>query len=207
MNFLKQLPIDIARMRARHPQYWMDFLVEKYMQRSGLKFGREGVLIGGTVLAVLDNHRLGERLVMPGLNIVTNRGDLYYAQSACAETPTDDFDGTNSGMRLGTGVSSPTKTDTDCETENSAGRHALDATYERTADPDSDNTGSGTDIVTWRFSYLTSEGNIANIANGAIVDNRTTPTQALTHFLFAAAFTKTSSDTLKVFVNHTMNGV
>jgi hypothetical protein len=48
---------------------------------------------------------------------------------------------------------------------------------------------------------------VSGIIEGAIVDDRTTPTAALTHFLFAASFNKTSSDTLKVFVNHTMNGV
>lgn len=61
-------------------------------------------------------------------------------------------------------------------------------------------------VVTWRYSYSTSEGNIASIAELAIVDNRTTPTAALCHALFAASFTKTSSDTLKIFVNHTFTG-
>ena len=75
-----------------------------------------------------------------------------------------------------------------------------------TNDSDGDNTGSGVDIVSWRYSYLTTEGNVSGIIEGAIVDDDTTPTGALTHFLFAASFNKTSSDTLKVFVNHEFAG-
>jgi hypothetical protein len=126
---------------------------------------------------------------------------------ACGETPTDDFDAAAAGLRLGSNNTTPTKSDGDVTTFLTGTGHALDATYERTADPDTDNTGAGVDIVTWRFSYTTAEGNANGIIEGAIVDNRTTPTGALTHFLFAAAFDKTSSDTLKVFVNHQMNGV
>ena len=82
-----------------------------------------------------------------------------------------------------------------------------DATYPQTDDQDGDNTGAGVDIVTWRYSYTTAQGNVVDIIEGAIVDNDTTPTAALCHFLFAGIFTKTSSDTLKVFVNHTFTGV
>jgi len=48
--------------------------------------------------------------------------------------------------------------------------------------------------------------NIASIDECAIVDNRTTPTAALCHAEFSPSFTKTSADTLKIFVNHTFNG-
>lgn len=211
MNFLRRMSDVQSQFRRRHPQYWLDRLVDEYLRQRRLTVRDLDGLgiseISGQVLAILRNDFLGKELVVPGLNIVTDKGDKYYAQMICSESPTDDFDGTNSGLRLGTGVTSPTKSSGDVTTENSAGRHALDATYEKTNDGDSDNTGAGVDIVSWRYSYLTSEGNITNIAEGAIVDNRTTPTGALSHFLFAAAFTKTSSDTLKVFVNHTQNGV
>ena len=162
--------------------------------------------IVGRGFAIL-THSDGSKEAVELINIVTNAGDTYYAQMACGESPTNDFDGTNSGLRLGSAATSPTKTDTDVTTFLTGTGHALDATYEKTADGDSDNTGAGADIITWRFSYTTSEGNANGIAEGAIVDNRTTPTAALTHFLFAASFNKTSADTLKVIVNHQMNGV
>ena len=184
------------------PQYWLDMLVEELQRKQ-----KQNVAVTGQALAILRHNEFGDiHRVIPAINIVTNDGDLYYAQSAVAETPTDDFDAAAAGLRLGTASTAPVKTNTDVTTEDSNGRLAIDATYPKTNDGDSDNTGAGTDIVTWRFSYSTSEGNITGIAEGAIVDNRTTPTAALTHFLFAASFNKTSSDTLKVFVNHTFNG-
>ena len=167
----------------------------------------ENIQIIGRVIAVLENKKTGEKKIIHGLNIVTNDGDTYYAQSAVAEAVDDDFDGASSGLRLGSDNTAPDKVDTDVTTFLSGSAHALDATYPRTDDPDSDNSGADVDIVTWRFSYLTSEGNVDAIIEGAIVDDKTTPTAALTHFLFAALFNKTASDTLKVFVNHTFTGV
>lgn len=190
-------------VRDRAGQYWQDKLTTDLFRRNPL---REGVQVAGQILALLTHQPSGEILKIRGLNIVTNDGDVYYAQSAVAETPTDDFDAAAAGFRLGTSATAPTKTDTDVTTENSAGRKATDATYPQTDDQDADNTGAGTDIVTWRVSYTVSEANITGIQEGAIVDERTTPTAALTHFLMTS-FTKTSSDTLKIFVNHTMNGV
>ena len=160
----------------------------------------------GKVVAVLTNVRTGEQRTFIGRNIVTNDGDAYYAQMACGETPTDDFDAAGAGIRLGTGTSAVAKSDTDVTTEDSDGRLDVDSGYPKTDDDDTDNSGAGADIVTWRFSYTTAEGNIADIAELAIVDDRATPTAALCHALFTSAFTKTSSDTLKIFVNHTFNG-
>ena len=191
-----------ARYKAVWGMYWMDKMVEALRRQY-----RDQVLVTGTVLAVLRNERLGLESLVPGLNIVTNDGDTYYAQSAVGEAPDDDFDDASSGLRLGDDNTSPTKTDTDVTAFLATSAHALDGTYPMTDDSDGDNTGSGVDIVSWRYSYLISEGNVVDIIEGAVVDDRTTPTAALTHFLFAGVFTKTSSDTLKVFVNHTMNGV
>lgn len=139
------------------------------------------------------------------VNIVTNAGDLYYAQMAMGETPDVDF--TAGGLRLGTGTTAVGKTDTDVTTFVTGSGKAVKNTYPMTDDQDADNTGAGADIATWTFEYLTSEANSEDIAEGAIVNNTTTPTAALSHFLFAAPFTKTSSDTLKVIVNHQFNGV
>lgn len=204
MNLLSVSSRMLAAYRQKYPQYWMDMLVEQILRR---RKDKDRELLFGQVLAVVYNHELCESFTVPGLNIITNAGDTYYAQSAAGESPTNDFDGASSGLRLGSANTTPVKTATDVTTFLSGTGHALDATYERTADPDTDNTGDGADIVTWRYSYATSEGNANGIQEGAIVDNRTTPTTALTHFLFASSFNKTSSDTLKVFVNHEFTGV
>jgi len=187
----------------------MSKITEIFMKKSVIKrlMANEEIQIIGRVIAILENKKTGHKRIIHGLNVITNDGDKYYAQSAVAEAPTDDFDGASSGLRLGSDNTAPDKADDDVTTFLAGSGHALDATYPKTADPDGDNSGAGVDIVTWRFSYLTSEGNVDAIIEGAIVDDKTTPTKALTHFLFAASFNKTSSDTLKVFVNHTFNGV
>jgi len=156
------------------------------------------------VVAILgkENQLFPSKLIY-AKNLVTDDGDLYYAQKSAGETADNSY----VGMRLGTGTTSTNKSDTDVLTENSAGRKVLDATYPKTNDGDADNTGSGVDIVTWRVSYTTSEANFNGISEGAIVDDINTPTSALAHWLFSVPFDKTSSDTLKVIVNHRFNGV
>ena len=164
--------------------------------------------VKGKVVAVLENVETGATKIVEGKNIVSDFGDLYYAQMACAESPTKDMDGANSGMRLGSCNTAPNKTSNDVLTFLAGTEHGLAAGYEKTSDDDTDNTGGGPDIVTWLYSYTTTEGNVSGIVEGAIVDNRTTPSTSgcLTRFTFTSAFTKTSSDTLKIFVNHTFNG-
>lgn len=187
-------------IRRGMSQYWLDMLVEEMQRRNpvGTVYGQVGALLRDPLAET--------ELYIPGLNIVTNDGDTYYAQSAAGESPDDDFDGANSGLRLGDDNTAVTKTDTDVTNFLSGSALDLDAGYDKTDDDDANNTGSGADILTWRYSYLTSEGNVSDIIEGAIVDNRTTPTAALSHFLFAATFSKTSNDTLVVYVNHTFNG-
>jgi len=160
----------------------------------------------GRVIAIKRNIHTGQTIKIHGVNIVTNSGDLFYAQKAMGETPTIAYN-TSGGLHLGTSTTTPTKSHTDVLTEDTAGRHTIKSTYPKTTDPDTDNTGSGTDIATWTYEYLTTEGNIVNIAEGAIVNSLTSATACLTRFLFAALFTKTSADTLKVIVNHQFNGV
>lgn len=170
--------------------------------------GREILLPNGeksicNVVALLEDIKTKKKRYVPGANIVTNPGDLHYAELGAGETPTNTY----VGMRLGTSATAVGKTDTDVNTFLAGSGKNIDGTYPMTDDSDGDNTGSGADIISYRVSYTTGEANGVDIAELAIVDNIVSPTVALTHALFSALFTKTSSDTLKVFVNHTMNGV
>ena len=56
------------------------------------------------------------------------------------------------------------------------------------------------------FAYSAGDFTAASVANGAIVDDIATPTAALCHFKFAAAFEITATDALTVFVNHEFLG-
>lgn len=162
------------------------------------------ISIEGTVIAHIYD---GDRLVrtIEGKNIVTNDGDLYYAQMAVGGTTvTDDF--TAGGIRLGTGTTTPAKADTDVETFVTSASKAESAGYPKTNDTDSNNSGGGTDIVTWKFVFAAGDFTGSAIAEGAIVDNITTPTAALCHWKFAATFDVLSTNSVTVFTNHTFNG-
>jgi hypothetical protein len=168
----------------------------------------DSMRLKGKIIAVLENVNTGDMKVIEGRNLVTDYGDKYYAQSAAGESVSVDMDGTNSGLRLGWSNAAPNKTSGDVVSFYTGTIMTLDTGYEKTSDNDTDNTGGGADIVTWRYSYATDVGNVSNIIEGAICGNRTTPTgsDCLTRFTFAASFTKTSSDTLKIFVNHNFYG-
>ena len=162
-------------------------------------------------ICIVKESQSGEKIWYHAKNIVTNDGDLFYAQQAVGETPTSDFDGSSGRMELRTGSATPAKGDTYAQvaTPVTASRKAIDANYPKTNDGDSDNTGAGTDIVTWKTSWTTSDFNSSAIIGGCIHVGAASPasgTKLLTHFSITS-FDKTSSDTLKIFVNHTFNGV
>jgi len=163
------------------------------------------------VCIVKENTLTGQKTWFYTHNIVTNDGDLYYAQKSVAGTPTSDFGGSDGRMELRTGSATPAKAHvySDVTTPVTASRKIKDSTYPKTADDDSDNTGSGADIVTWRTSWTTSDFNATAIIGGCFHVGGASPasgSKLLTHFSITS-FNKTASDTLKIFVNHTFNGV
>ena len=162
-------------------------------------------------MCIRDSSETGQKSWLYAKNIVTKDGDLYYAQKAVAGTPTSDFGGSDGRMELRTGSATPAKAHvySDVTTPVTASRKAKDSGYPKTADDDSDNTGAGADIVTWRTSWTTSDFNATAIIGGCFHVGGASPasgTKLLTHFSITS-FNKTASDTLKIFVNHTFNGV
>lgn len=169
-------------------------------------FGKDVVLPNGetkkcNVVAQLE-HADGTVDYISGANIITSDGDEYYA-TASAGTPSWAV----AGLRLGSAVAAPSKSSTDVGIFLVNTGHAIDATYPLTGDTDIDNTGAGANVVTWRVSYTTVEGEASGIAEGAICDSIASPTKALCHFLFGVSFSKTVDDVLKIFVNHSFVGV
>ena len=164
------------------------------------------------ICIVKENTETGEKTWYYTHNIVTNDGDLYYAQQAVETgTPTSDFGGSSGRMELRTGSATPAKDDvySDVTTPVTASRKIIDSGYPKVSDSDSDNTGAGADIVTWRTSWTTSDFNATAIIGGCIHVGGASPsagTKVLSHFSITS-FNKTASDTLKIFVNHTFNGV
>ena len=163
------------------------------------------------ICIVRENQDTGDKTWLYAKNIVTNDGDLYYAQKSVGGTPTSDFGGSDGRMELRTGSATPAKAHvySDVTTPVTASRKIKDGAYPKTADDDSDNTGSGADIVTWRTSWTTSDFNATAIIGGCFHVGGASPasgSKLLTHFSITS-FNKTASDTLKIFVNHTFNGV
>lgn len=87
----------------------------------------------------------------------------------------------------------------------SGSNKVYDATYPIQDDPDGDNTTAGVDVLSFLDSYTTGDFNDGGttIKNFAILDQSApiAGTKLLTHGTIAA-FNKTSSDTLKFFINH-----
>jgi len=154
------------------------------------------------ILALLETPN--GRLLIPASNIVTNDGDLFYAELMAGQVPTETF----TTHELGS-AGTPGKTAIRSDFTPIASTEKLEAaTYPKTNDGDADNTGAGTDIRTTLASYAKGDFASAGITHGWV----TNPTPGaseplLTGYAFAATFEKTVNDTLKVFVNHEALGI
>lgn len=186
------------------------FLDTLYKSKAGLWLRDRLVPLHKNLIYVLEDSRTGLKRTLVGSNIVTDAGDIWYAQSAAGETPTNTFN----TMYLSTVAftSTPAKaTDAgDLASTISGSSKAVSATYPKTNDGDADNTGAGTDVVTHLFSYAKADFNDTDIEGVTIATSSTTFGSGSDPLLMArdeTAFAKTANDTLKVFVNHTMNGV
>lgn len=158
------------------------------------------------ILAVL--KRPDGKILIPGANIVTDAGDEYYAQKSAGETPSpsNTFD-----VHVLASAGTPGKSATyDSFTPIASTEKAHSATYPKTLDTDTDNTGAGVDIVTYLASYAKTDFSHSAITHGMITNASPTlsPDEPLlTGYAFASSFAKTTDDTLKVFVNHEFLGV
>ena len=155
-------------------------------------------------VTVVIKRQNGDVEVVKGQNIITNSGDMYYAQKIVGE-PVTAFD--TPSMVLGLGTTQPAKTDTGVETPIASSDKTLDAGFPQRDNQDPGNTDGGPTTVTWKFSYPLGAVVATGVSEGAIVDNGAAPTDALNHFLFSTPFDITSTDQLTVYVNHKFVGV
>lgn len=149
-----------------------------------------------------------------GANVVTDLGDEYYAQQATNATPTNDFAGANDRCELRTSADTPAKGDRLGEVlgVQTSTRKALTSTYPKVDNSDTDNSGRGLKVATYRYDWLTTDFNLTGLVGGAIHAACASPSYTagtgsplLTHFSITS-FDKTSSDTLKLYVNHSFLG-
>ena len=214
LEIAESVDIKISKkIQAEHFQSWADQQPKNI--HKGIPFDPRN-----NILAVLSRPELKSptkgtyeiiKRFVRGANIVTDSGDIYYAKKACGESPAANENFLTGRMELRTGAATPAKTDTytNVTTPTTGSRKTYTSTYPKTNDGDADNSaGAGIDIATYLTSWLTTDFNQTAIIGGCIHDNATPSgaTKLLTHWSIAS-FDKTASDTLKLFVNHTMNGV
>ena len=143
-------------------------------------------------------------------NLVTNDGEIYYAKMGAGETPATNENFESGRFEMGTTAYTEAETDafTNFDVSGSSkisgSRQVFTSGYPKTNDTgDADNTGDATDAVSYAVNYSASAWNDTDVEQGCIHDNASpvSATKLLSVFSFTS-FAKTSSDTLKVFVNH-----
>ena len=143
-------------------------------------------------------------------NLVTDDGEIFYAKQGAGETPATDENFASGRFEMGTTAYTEAETDTfnqfdvSGSSKISGSRQTFTSGYPKTNDTgDTDNTGDATDAVSYAVNYAAAAWNDTDVEQGAIHDKSSpvSATKLLAVFSFTS-FAKTSSDTLKVFVNH-----
>lgn len=173
------------------------------------------VPVHNNILGVLDSPE--GKTLHTTYNLVTTAGDLWYAQRVIfGQTTTNNFTSLYlSSLPANTTISKSNTTNDlpDIRVATGSTEKANAAGYPKTADADTDNTGSGANVVSWLFSYTTGDFDDPSVEGAAIGQPaelswgaNTGSNNILTLFNFVA-FQKANNATLKVFVNHHMLGV
>ena len=146
-------------------------------------------------------------------NLITTAGDKYYAQGGVVEVQTDAF----AELTLSTNPWAPvpnkatTSDDLVSAVANGSGLKTVKAGYPKTADVDPANSGSGPAVMTWLFEFAAGDFDDPSVEGMGIhvagaVFGAATADPMLTSFN-ATAFALTPTDSLRVFVNHSLLGV
>lgn len=188
---------------------------------------QEGILIPGSVVVVLQDQRTGKKRTIVTKNLILDAGDLYYSQRAGLLTIGPPVSPLPTNFTDSNGVPDMIAEMYDNTPANNApakgndrsdllgtiipgSAQGIDATYPQVNDPDSDNTGAGVDILTYRISYGTADAINPDTPITDLILTNPSPgasEPALNHAEFPTPFDKTINDTMKVFINHQFNGV
>ena len=180
--------------------------------------------VEGQVCAVLKTPDDETIEVFETKNIVTTAGSNYYAERAVGTDPMADAlftDGTSGAVFDGKMYLYNGSTGTPAAGSNYSaaiaggtaistnGNKDMVSGYPKINDADADNTGSGTYVVTYYSTWVSGEATNLDIDNVFISNPSpaaTTNENILMWAQLSPAITKGTSDTLKVFVNHTLAG-
>ena len=162
------------------------------------------VSIAENVIAVI-THADGSKTIRRGKNIITDAGDVYYAQRACTETPTNTF----ANLYLGsTAVPSTGKASTYAShTPIASTSKAKASGYPKSNDNDANNLDAAADVISWKFAYTANEFTASSVTELVVAKAAASGTDpVLSHAAFSPAFAVTAADVLTVFLNHTVTG-
>ena len=183
-------------------------------------------------ICVIKTDENGNKTWLYGKNQVTDDGDIYYATRAGIDpsltTLPDPNFWTAACVLQNPGTASSPAPDSINKNEDysdvttpivtSGAVQDCVAGFPKVNDLTSENTGKDVDAITYKFTWSTAQINTsagAPITGGAIVDSAdasgdtvTASCKILTHWNFVspANFHKTGTDTLTLYVNHTMSG-
>ena len=197
-----------------------EILKGKYINPVWRIFKGERVGVRGKVVFCLTDPITGEVLqTRETENIVTDDGDLYYAERGALLTVGATISPVPTNFTDANGVPDMQQELYDntggvpgkASDRSSAGVligaiKALDSGFPKVGDADADNTGSGVDIITYKVTYTTAQ---VNGAIDEVILTNPTPGASEPVILFADGLntTKTTANGLKTFVNHEMLGV
>lgn len=160
------------------------------------------------ILAIIYRADGTIRQIIPAKNIVTDAGAVWYAQKATAETVTNAF----GNMVVGTGNGGAwgaSSVYSNLTGPIGGSNKAVDATYPKRNDGDTANTGAGTKVMSWRWSYTSSDFTSATPVTDAVITipSPVAGSAILTGFTFGSSFTLAAGESVKIFVNHTLTPV
>lgn len=141
-------------------------------------------------------------------NLVTNHGDEYYALRGAVGTPAAGSGASRMELANPGTMIVPAKGNTYASLTSAitASRKVFDTGYPKVNDDDTNNPGRGTKVVTYRVTWQGADFNALGIKNGAIHDHATSPVNIISLFKVEPAKDKASTDTMTVWVNHSMLG-
>lgn len=161
-------------------------------------------VIRGNIVILLEDEN-SNVICIKQSNIITSAGDIYYAQKAAGEAPTNNF----SIFEFGIGGTAPNK---------ASNRSAINPVpgsqmpfvmgYPRTNDTEPLNTGKGVNVNTFRGFY--NHGVAQGIGIDRVIITIPSPggtAPLLMYGVLSQPFNKGPIGTLTIFVNHTFSGV
>ena len=159
-------------------------------------------------LLVLKNERTGKERRIWGQNIVTTAGNTWYAQKACGQVPTNDFDSMYQATACSEAGGNPTVTSNYSHfTVHAGSEKHITALYPMSPDTDGDNTGDGATKVSWAAAYLIADGPFVAITHSFIsITGAGGVNPILNGYKWGAAWDKDAATSCKVYANHTMLG-